>query len=395
MRRILHVDMDAFYASVEQRDDSRLRGRPVIVGADPANGTGRGVVAACSYEARVFGVHSAQPIRQAWRRCPEGVFVRPRFDRYREVSGRIMAIFGEYTDLVEPLSIDEAFLDVTGSARLLGAADGIARDIRRRIAGETGLTASIGVASSKFLAKLASDFEKPNGLVLVPEDPDRIAKFLEPLAIERLWGVGPKTAARLRRMGLATIADLRAVEESVLVRELGKAGAHLSRLAHGVDDRPVLANRDPKSISNERTFGEDTSDPERVRATLAALADRVAARLRAAGFEGAVITLKLRYSDFTTYTRQCSPPTPTADAAVILRAAGSMLDRLPGSLPVRLVGVGVGHLSRPGDRTRQLALFSGRDPGSGAELGHAIDRIHERFGERSLYRASSLRRVNP
>lgn len=392
MRRILHVDMDAFYASIEQHDDPCLEGRPVVVGADPAGGRGRGVVAACSYSARAFGIHSAQPISQAWRRCPAAVFLRPRFDRYREVSGCIMAIFGEYTDLVEPLSIDEAFLDVTGSRRVGGTAVDIAHDIRQRIRTETGLTASVGVASNKFLAKIASDLEKPNGMVVVPDTGDGIMGFLAPLPIERLWGVGPRTAQRLHKQGLRTIADVQARGEAVLHHELGKAGTHLWNLARGIDERPVVADREPKSISNEHTYDKDTADPAQVRQTLAALADRVAARLRKAGLEASIVTLKLRSADFTTAVRQHSLKTPTTDSNVILGEARTMLDRLPRSLPVRLVGVGVRSLGRPRARTEQLGLFT--SPGADGPIGsldHAIDRIHERFGEESLYRASTLR----
>src|SRR6266436_1866720 len=248
MRSILHVDMDAFYASVEQHDQHQYKGRPVIVGADPRAGRGRGVVAACSYEARKFGVRSALPISRAWKLCPEGVYVRPRMERYSEVSGQVMEVFRRYTDLVEPLSIDEAFLDITGSVTLLGAPEQIAVSIKKEVRQATGLTASVGLAPNKFLAKIASDLRKPDGFVVLQEAD--IEQFLRDLPISRLWGVGPKTEVRLHEMGFRTIGELRKASRESLVRSLGSLGEHLYHLAHGKDDRPVVPNWEPKSTSS-------------------------------------------------------------------------------------------------------------------------------------------------
>src|SRR5437867_921306 len=244
MRSILHVDMDAFYASVEQLDHPEYKGKPVIVGADPKGGRGRGVVAACSYEARRFGVRSALPISRAWKLCPDGVYVRPRMQRYVEVSAQVMEVFRRYTDLVEPLSIDEAFLDITGSARLFGPPEQIAVEVKKEIHRTTGLTASVGLAPNKFLAKIASDLRKPDGLVVVP-DKD-IEHFLRDLPISRLWGVGPKTEQRLREMGFQTIGQLTAAPRDSLIRSLGSLGEHLFQLARGNDGRPVVPNWEPK-----------------------------------------------------------------------------------------------------------------------------------------------------
>ncbi|MHB8763243.1 MAG: DNA polymerase IV, partial [Deferrisomatales bacterium] len=300
-RSILHVDMDAFYASVEQLDRPECRGRPVIVGADPREGRGRGVVAACSYEARACGVHSALPISQAWRRCPNGVYLRPRMARYIEVSEQVFGLLGRYTDLVEPLSIDEAFLDVTGSRRLFGAAEAIGREIKAEVRRVLGLVASVGVGPNKFVAKVASDLEKPDGLVVV--GPGEAEVFLAPLPASRLWGVGPKTGERLARLGVRTIGDLARRRPEDLRASLGEAGEHLWRLARGIDERPVSAEGGAKSLGAEVTFDEDVADPAQVRRTLLGLADRVARRLRRRGLGARGVTLKLRYESFDTVTR--------------------------------------------------------------------------------------------
>lgn len=384
MRRILHADMDAFYASVEQRDHPEWKGRPVIVGADPRNGRGRGVVAACSYEARRFGVHSALPISRAWRLCPEGVYVRPRFDRYREISGQVMAIFRDFTDMVEPLSIDEAFLDVTGSETLLGPADQIALRIKERIRRETELTASVGVAGNKFLAKIASDLRKPDALVVVPDD--EIEAFLDPLPVSRLWGVGPKTAVRIRRLGVGTIGELRRIPLATLGGVLGSSGEHLWRLAHGRDERPVVTDSEPKSISSETTFAEDTSDRTRLVATLQRLSDQVASRLRQKHCRARRLMLKLRYASFRTFNRQVSIDAPTDDGTAIFRRVRRLFDSFDLDEPVRLLGVGAAGLVRHGEAPAQMDLFDL----PGKELALALDEIHKRFGDASLHRASDL-----
>src|SRR5256712_12999707 len=303
-RSILHVDMDAFYASIEQLDNPEYKGKPVIVGADPKGGSGRGVVAACSYEARKFGVHSALPISRAWKLCPEGVYVRPRMDRYVEVSHEAMDVFRRYTDLVEPLSIDEAFLDITGSVALLGSPVEIARSIKKDIRKATGLTASVGLAPNKFLAKIASDLKKPDGLVVLKED--GVEQFLRDLPISRLWGVGPKTEVRLHEMGFRTIGQLARAPRESLVRALGSLGEHLYQLSHGKDDRPVVPDWERKSVGTETTFDEDTDDRDLLLRTILELSDHVAERLRKDDFRARKATLKLRYSNFSTHTKQHS-----------------------------------------------------------------------------------------
>jgi len=274
--------MDAFFAAVEQRDRPELRGKPVIVGADPKGGRGRGVVSTASYEARRFGVGSAMPISEAWRRCPHGVFVPPDMEKYSGESERIMVVFHRFTDLVEPVSIDEAFLDVTGSARAMGTGEEIGRKLKAAIRKETELTASVGVATSKLVAKVASDMKKPDGLVVVP--PATEAAFLAPLPVRRLWGVGPKMEETLAKLGVVTIGDLAALDPGRLERRLGTHGHDLQRLARGEDDREVQAeSAEAKSLGQEHTYDRDTADAARVRATLLSLADGVAGRLRRHG----------------------------------------------------------------------------------------------------------------
>jgi nucleotidyltransferase/DNA polymerase involved in DNA repair len=388
MRKILHIDMDAFYASVEQQDNPEFRGKPVIVGADPRAGAGRGVVAACSYEARRFGIHSALPIGQAWRLCPDGIYLRPRFSRYQEISGQIMDVFREYTDTVEPLSIDEAFLDVTGSTTLMGPADRIGGKIKAEIRERTGLTASVGVAPNKFLAKVASDLDKPDGFVVVPDD--GAAAFLAPLPISRLWGVGPRTESRLRALGLETIGDLATRGRDRLVADLGSGGGHLWNLAVGIDDRPVIANWAVKSVSNETTFERDTRDRDALVSTLRRLSDQVAARLRKKHLRAGTVTLKLRYSSFTTYTRQSGLREPTGDGEIIFQRVRALFDRFELDEPVRLIGVGTTRLTGADGPGTQLGLFADSGADSSGKLSDAMDRIHERFGNRALHRASDL-----
>jgi len=386
MRRILHIDMDAFYASVEQRDEPRYRGRPVIVGADPKGGLGRGVVAACSYEARAFGVRSALPIRQAWKRCPEGIFLRPRMDRYQAVSRTIMEVFRSYTDLVEPLSIDEAFLDVTGSTRLLGTAETIGARIKADIRTRTGLTASVGIAPNKFLAKIASELGKPDGLVSVRDD--EIAEFLSPLPIRRLWGVGPRTGEKLEGLGLRTIGQLASMARDELVGLLGAHGEHLWNLAGGRDSRPVIPDREPRSISHETTFDEDVRDAERLRQTLLRLSDRVARRLRREAYCARTITLKLRYASFATYTRQASSAGSVDTGDEIFALVLRLFDKLSLAEPVRLVGVGASGLVRDGERDTQIPLFGGED--TTKRVARVIDTVRNKYGDRSIRRGSDL-----
>jgi len=388
-RWILHIDMDAFYASVEQRDQPAYRGRPVIVGADPQNGRGRGVVSAASYEARTFGIHSALPISQAYRRCPEGVFLPVRMSRYQEVSSHIFRIFGRYTDLVEPLSLDEAFLDVTGSLRLFGSAEAIGRRIQTEILTETELGASVGIATNKFVAKVASDLRKPHGFVVVP--PGQASHFLQPLPIERLWGVGPKTAGRLRQMGLMTIGELAARPQLELASALGPLGAHLWDLAQGIDTREVIPEEPAQSVGAETTFPEDTADPVRIRQTVLALSEGVARRLRVYAIQAGALTLKLRDETFRTQTRSVSLSEPTDQSRDLYRTALMLLERLPfSSRKVRLLGVTASRLSDLMGSGQQLSLELNPVGAKQRRLTEAVDRIHARFGKGAIRPASLL-----
>ncbi len=375
--------MDAFYASVEERDRPELRGRPVIVGADPR---GRGVVSAASYEARRFGVDSAMPIGKAARLCPHAAFLPVDMEKYARVSGQIMAILSEYSPLVEPISVDEAFLDVMGTDRLLGPPLEVARAIKAHLRREVKLTASAGVAPNKFLAKLASDLEKPDGLVEVK--PGEEMAFLKDLPIERLWGVGRITAEAIRRMGIETIGQLAGLPVQVLERRFGKSGRQLHALARGRDDRPVEPFTPPKSMGAEETFSSDHRDLERLEVTLRAQAERVARELRLAGCLGKTVTLKVRFSDFRTVTRRLSGE-PTQEGLEIFRRARSLLEGVRLVDPVRLIGVSVsGLVSSDAD---QLHLFP--DPAvRRARLAQAVDALVERFGDRTLIAARLLMR---
>ncbi len=352
-RKIIHVDMDAFYASVEQRDDPSLKGRPVAVG-----GGHRGVVAAASYEARTFGVRSAMPSVTAKRRCPELVFVKPRFEAYKAVSRQIRAIFADYTELVEPLSLDEAYLDVSEDRLGHGSARAIAQDIRRRIAAETGLTASAGVSYCKFIAKLASDHRKPDGLTVIT--PERGPAFVASLPVARFHGVGPKTAARMERLGIMTGADLLGWSPAALQAHFGSSANWYWRIARGIDEREVKADRPYKSVSAERTFDSDLSDP----ALLAAELDRVAGyawdRVERARVRGRTVTLKVKFADFTLITRSKSFTAPIADLAAFTAAGQALLAALhPVPRGIRLLGLGLHNLI-------------GEDDGEPAQLGLAI-----------------------
>jgi nucleotidyltransferase/DNA polymerase involved in DNA repair len=379
-RAILHVDMDAFYAAVEQRDRPELKGKPVIVGADPQGGKGRGVVSTASYEARRFGVGSAMPISQAYRLCPQGVFVPVDMAKYAAVSDEVMQELRGFTDLVEPLSIDEAFLDVTGSARAFGDGATIARELKRRISERTQLTASVGVSACKLVAKIASDLRKPDGLVVVP--PGEEAALLAPLPIRRLWGVGPKLEEQLAKLGVLTIGQLAALDPGRLQRRFGTHGQDLLLLARGVDQRPVIAHGDAKSVGHEHTFDQDTADLGRLRRTLLDLADGVARRLRKAGLRGRTVTLKYRDESFHTVTRAVTLKQPTDSGDALFRSAWTLFQGVHGRLKVRLVGVSA---SGFGER-RQREMFS--QPTSRTDV--LRDVVAERFGRDALTRASLL-----
>lgn len=379
-RTILHVDMDAFFASVEQLDAPALRGKPVLVGGDGP----RGVVAAASYEARAFGCRSAQPMAVAKRLCPGAVIVRGRFERYRERSRAVIGILESYTPLVEQVSIDEAFLDVTGCARLFGDGPSIARAIRLRISTEVGLTASVGVATNKFLAKLASDLEKPDGLTVVPAA--ETAAWLAPLPVERLWGVGPKSAERLRALGISTFGAVAAAEARVLERLFGTHAAVLRDLARGVDDRPVEPGHDRRSIGHEQTVGHDLPDPDAAERLLIDLAQRVARRLRRDGRLARTIVIKLRRgADFMTTTRRRALPEPTDSTAALEREARALFRAwaAAGYAPLRLVGVQVCDLV---PRDDGASLLPRPDRERDERLDRTADRIVARFGETGLSR---------
>jgi DNA polymerase-4 len=385
---ILHVDLDAFYASVEQLDDATLRGRPVIVGGLGA----RGVVAAASYEARTFGVRAAMPMGRARRACPAAAFVSPRFDRYSEKSREVMAIFESVTPLVEQLSIDEAFLDVSGARRLMGTGVEIARLVRARVREEAGLVVSVGVASTKFLAKLASDLAKPDGLLAVAPGTER--EFLAPLPVSRLWGVGPATLRRLDRMAVHTIGEVAALPESVLTSALGTSlGLRLHALAGNDDPRAVVPEHEAKSIGAEETFAVDLRTRDACDHELVRLVDRVTSRLRRAELRARTATLKIRYENFETITRARTVPEPTDVSTVFLATARDLLDALDSSRGVRLLGVSLSGLAPTADSQGVLALDdheskAGASVERRAAVERAVDAVRDRFGSRSVGPAS-------
>ncbi len=352
LRKILHVDMDAFYASVEQRDDPSLRGRPVAVGGSPES---RGVVAAASYEARAFGVRSALPMSRAVRLCPELVIVRPDFAKYGEVSRQIFALFREITPLVEPLSLDEAYLDVTENSWGEALAVEVARRIKRRIRDETGLTASAGVAPNKFLAKTASAWKKPDGLTVI--SPDRIERFLAELPVDALWGVGPVTARRLRAAGIERLVDVRTAADEVLRRAVGSWAESLRRLSFGEDDRPVTPNHERKSIGCEETFARDLADLEQIRHEVEALARNAAAVLSRKKLLARTVVLKLRYSNFETITRsETRQPATGSEEEIVARTVALLEKTEAGKRPVRLLGASL-HSLVPEGSAEPAELF--------------------------------------
>jgi DNA polymerase IV len=382
-RAIVHVDMDAFYASIEQRDRPELRGRPVVVGADPR---GRGVVSAASYEARPFGIRSAMPIGRAARLCPHAAFLPVDMDKYQRVSRQVMQILAGFSPLVEPVSVDEAFVDLTGTVSLFGEPVDAARLIKQRIHEETGLTASAGVAPNKFLAKVASDLEKPDGLVVVAAGGER--EFLAPLPIERLWGVGKVMTKELATMGIHTIAQLHAVPATVLAQRFGSHGEALHDLAFGRDHRAVTPWTAPKSMGAEHTFDIDTTDMDRLRAVLREHAERVARELRESELAASCVALKLRFADFRTLTRRHTGD-PTQDGLEIYRRAERLFSRETLAQPIRLIGVSTSAFTPAGHG--QLTLL---DPAAlrRERLSRALDAITERHGDGAVVPAELLRR---
>lgn len=389
---VLHVDMDAFYAAVEVLDNPALQGQPVIVGSPPNR---RGVVSTASYEARKFGVRSAMPSRTAGRLCPQGVFLPVRMARYAEVSRQVMAIIESFTPLYEQVSVDEAFLEVAGVLRKWKTGRAVAEALKLRIRREIGLSCSLGVAPNKFLAKLASDLQKPDGLTEVPTEPAAIARFLAPLPLNRIWGVGKVTEARLREFGLRTMGDLQRLGLAGLRPLVGESAArHMVELAHGRDERRVETEYVAKSISSETTFDEDCEDREVVRQTLVELVEEVGGRLREDGRLARTGHLKLRYEDFSTITRQHPLQPPTHSDHDLIQCAVTLLEREKDLRPVRLVGFGVsGFQDEAVTGPQQLDIFPA-DPGSlrRASLDRALDQLRTQFGRRAIQRASALPR---
>ena len=384
-RTILHVDMDQFFAAIAVRDDPSLAGKAILVG-----GSGpRGVVSTASYEARRYGCRSAMPMATARRLCPHAEIVSVPGDRIREASHHLFAILDDFSPLVQPLSVDEAFLDATGADRLLGTGPDIASRIKERVQRELGLTASVGVAPNKFLAKLASDMDKPDGLtVIAPEDVDRV---LPPLDVNKLWGVGPAAAEKLRRAGIRTVADLRRFGEARLRGRFGELGSHLHRLAFGLDDRPVVPDRRAKSIGQEQTFDTNLEEPEQVRAVLLGHVEQVAHRLRRQGMLAGSASIKIRFGDFETITRSTTLDPPTDLTDDLWHAGRALFDRWANAAfsPVRLIGFTAETLSPP---TPQATLFPDDARDRRRRLDTALDTINTRFGEASVHRAGSTPR---
>ncbi|MDZ4685304.1 MAG: DNA polymerase IV [Planctomycetaceae bacterium] len=383
---ILHIDMDAFYASVEERERPELVGKPVIVGGLPA---GRGVVAAANYEVRKYGVRSAMPTATALRLCPHAIVIPPRIAFYAEVSAEIRAIFERYTPLVEPLSLDEAFLNVAGSEVLFGPARDIAQQIKQEIWQSLRLVASVGVAPNKFVAKIASDLHKPDALVVVM--PDEVQAFLDPLPVSRLWGAGPAAQQRFAGMRIETIREVRELSPEKLTELFGKTGERYWELARGIDRRPVVPDREAKSISHETTFATDIGDHDVLRGWLLDLAEQVTCRLRRQGISGRRVQLKLRFSDFHTITRARTLPAPSHLTQEVGRTAVELLEEglATSRLPVRLVGVSMSGLEPA--RERQKSLFGDEERERASRLDAMRDQIRQRFGAAGLQRASGLR----
>lgn len=378
-RTIVHVDMDAFFAQVEVLDNPEYRGKPLVVGG--RRDSQRGVVSTCSYEARKFGIHSAMPIRRAVQLCPHAIFVPTRMDRYEEVSKQIREVLHSLSPLVEPISIDEAFLDMTGCEHFYDDARHMGTELKRRIFEATGLTSSVGIAPNKFIAKLASDQQKPDGLVIVTADD--VDGFLTPLPIEAIWGVGPKTAARLRSIGVRTVRDVRERPSSSLAQAVGqRLAAHVQALAFGRDERPVEADVESKSIGRETTFEEDVPDGPELRAVLARLVANVGLRLRRQGFYARTITVKIRYPDFETHTKSRSLSEAFRDDDTLYKEAAKLLDEFRLKKPLRLLGVYASQLQR----TAQTSLFGERED----RLTDVLDSLNEKLGGRVVRRGREL-----
>ncbi len=387
-RIVVHVDMDAFYASIEQMDNPAYRGRPVVVGADPKGGRGRGVVSAASYEARVYGVHSALPISTAYRRCPEAIFLRPRFRRYNELSERLMAVLGRFSPLVEQISIDEAFLDCTGTEGLFGETRILAQRIKESIKRETGLTASVGIGTNKSIAKIASDLNKPDGLCICPPGEER--EFMGKLPLRYLWGAGRKTVERLEGMGFELVRDVQNCSLEKLDTLFGKYGTKLWELANGIDERPVTLSSPRKSISQEITFREDIDRDVYVEHVLFQLSDSVTRKMRNEGIKGRTVNLKIRLAPYETHTRSHTLPLPVNDMKTVRETVlGLYRDFNRHSKRVRLVGVGLSNLDRDEERgDRQLGLFTDTETRHD-ETDRVLDQMKRLYGN-GITRAAFL-----
>lgn len=381
MPSIIHCDMDAFYASVEQLSNPELRGKPVIIGGNPKS---RGVVSTCSYEARKFGIRSAMPLAEAYRLCPHAIFLPPDFSKYKQASKHMHMIFQDYTPLIEPISLDEAFLDVTASLNLFGTAEGIGREIKQRIKQEIGLTVSVGIAHNKFLAKLASDLSKPDGFKVISKD--RVLEVLDPLDVRRIWGVGEKTAHRLYSLNLRTIKDVRLLDKTTLHNMFGSLGNQLHLLSRGIDQRPVESGRAVKSVGRETTFAIDIFTYDKLERVIMELSVDVGRTLRRAALQGRTVTLKVKYNDFKTITRSKTLELMTNLDDIIYNAACELLQNTLVK-PVRLIGVSVHNLTDESDA--QLSLFEiGHENQS--KLARAMDLVRDKFGEKSITRARLL-----
>ncbi|MBA4394326.1 MAG: DNA polymerase IV [Desulfobacca sp.] len=378
VKQIIHLDMDAFYASVEMLDNPAIKGKPVIVGGPRQ----RGVVSAASYEARKFGVHSALPMATALRLCPQGIFLPVRMARYKEVSDQIFEVFLRYTPLVEPLSLDEAFLDVTASIKLFGPAEDIAARIKQLVREEIGLTVSAGVGPSKLVAKIASDLNKPDGLTIVSEG--NVRQFLTPLPIEKLWGIGKVTQKDLSLLNVKTIGDLSRLPKDLLQRRFGQQGLQLYFLSKGIDDREVQPDRKVKSLGREETFGEDILDKEKARKEILRLSLRVSKRLRRHGVGGKTISLKVTYNNFFRISRSVTLPAATDDGRKVYRHCLDLLEKTEiGKRPIRLLGIYLSQLAKPGEG--QMSLF-GPNNGfiKGSQLNRALDTIQGKYGDQTI-----------
>lgn len=389
-RIIMHVDMDAFFAAIEQADFPEYRGKPVIVGADPQGGRGRGVVSTASYEARKFGIHSALPISQAYYRCPNGIFVRPRGKRYSEMSQKIMQIFQDFTPVIEPISIDEAFFDISGCLRLFGSSHQIALKLKQKILAETKLTASVGIAPNKFIAKIASDLEKPDGLVTVKAGEEKT--FLKPLPISKMWGIGKKTEPLFHRMDIYTIGQIAETPPDKLVSIFGKPGLSYWQLANGVDNRPVQGHNAAKSVSHEVTFMEDTNDLARLEGILFQIAENLGRTLRKKKLKAKTVNLRIRLADFQTFTRSKSTLHHQNSSVEIRKIALNLLKQFNfQGQKVRLIGLGVSNFNvGPGE---QMSFLNTQNEVKDQRIDQVIDLIEDRFGKGTIRKASLLQEV--